>query len=89
MVASSLIGAIDADKKAMSSDAAMPMPPGVVANRGALSAEHGTIELAEPSDLPRIGDKLEIIVSYFDTSTSRRRWWRYTTRWGRPPSRLG
>ena len=59
---------IDAGKKAMSSDAAAPMPLGVAAERVALSAEHGTIELAEPSDLPRIGDKLELIVGYSDTT---------------------
>ena len=29
-----------------------------------LSAEHATIELAHPSDVPRIGDKLELIVGY-------------------------
>jgi D-serine deaminase-like pyridoxal phosphate-dependent protein len=59
---------IDAGKKAMSSDAAVPMPIGVTAKWVALSAEHGTIELAEPSDLPRIGDKLELIVGYSDTT---------------------
>jgi len=40
---------INAGKKAMSSNAAVPMPLGVAAKRVALSAEHGTIELAEPS----------------------------------------
>jgi D-serine deaminase-like pyridoxal phosphate-dependent protein len=59
---------IDAGKKAMSSDAAVPMPLGVAAVRVVLSAEHGTVELAEPSDLPRIGDKLELIVGYSDTT---------------------
>jgi D-serine deaminase-like pyridoxal phosphate-dependent protein len=59
---------IDAGKKAMSSDAAVPMPLGVAAKRVALSAEHGTVELAEPSDLPRVGDKLELIVGYSDTT---------------------
>jgi len=59
---------IDAGKKAMSSDAAVPMPLGVNATKVGLSAEHGTIELAEPSDLPRIGDKLELIVGYGDTT---------------------
>jgi D-serine deaminase-like pyridoxal phosphate-dependent protein len=51
----------------MSSDAAVPMPLGVTAKH-VLSAEHGTIELNEPSDLPRIGDKLELIVGYSDTT---------------------
>jgi D-serine deaminase-like pyridoxal phosphate-dependent protein len=59
---------IDAGKKAMSSAAAVPMALGVAANRVELSAEHGTIELAEPSDLPRIGDKLELIAGYSDTT---------------------
>jgi D-serine deaminase-like pyridoxal phosphate-dependent protein len=59
---------IDAGKKAMSSDAASPEPLGVTAERVGLSAEHGTIELTEPSDLPRIGDKLELIVGYSDTT---------------------
>jgi D-serine deaminase-like pyridoxal phosphate-dependent protein len=59
---------IDAGKKAMSSDAAVPMPLGVAAKHVGLSAEHGTIELAEPSDLPRIGEKLELIVGYSDTT---------------------
>jgi D-serine deaminase-like pyridoxal phosphate-dependent protein len=59
---------IDAGKKAMSSDAAAPMPLGVVAERVGLSAEHGTIVLAEANDKPRIGDKLELIVGYSDTT---------------------
>ena len=60
----------DAGKKAMSSDAAVPTPLGMwPANRiVGFSAEHGTIELAEPSDPPRIGDKLEFIVGYSDTT---------------------
>ena len=59
---------IDAGKKTMSSDGAVPLPLGVTAQRVALSAEHGTIDLAEPSDLPRIGEKLELIVGYSDTT---------------------
>jgi D-serine deaminase-like pyridoxal phosphate-dependent protein len=58
----------DAGKKAMSSDGAVPEPLGMKATRVALSAEHGTIDLAEPNDLPRIGDKLELIVGYGDTT---------------------
>jgi D-serine deaminase-like pyridoxal phosphate-dependent protein len=59
---------IDTGKKTMSSDAAVPLPVGVTAHRVGLSAEHGTIDLAEPSDLPRIGEKLELIVGYSDTT---------------------
>jgi D-serine deaminase-like pyridoxal phosphate-dependent protein len=59
----------DAGKKTMSSDAAVPRPliDGEV-RRVALSAEHGTIEVAEPSALA-VGDKIEFIVGYTDTTT--------------------
>ena len=55
--------------KAMSGDAAMPEPinlPRVADMK--LSAEHTKIELVEPSDTPRIADKLEFIVGYSDTT---------------------
>ena len=59
----------DAGKKTMSSDAAMPEPLGLGAVRAArLSAEHGTIELESRSDTPRVGDRLEWIVGYSDTT---------------------
>ena len=59
----------DAGKKTMSSDASMPEPLGVGAVRAArLSAEHATIELESPSDTPRVGDRLEWIVGYSDTT---------------------
>jgi D-serine deaminase-like pyridoxal phosphate-dependent protein len=60
---------LDAGKKAMSGDAAMPHPiglPGVCNLR--LSAEHATIELDSPSERPRIGDRVEFIVGYSDTT---------------------
>jgi len=60
---------LDAGKKAMSGDAAMPHPiglPGVCNLR--LSAEHATIELDSPSEHPRIGDRVEFIVGYSDTT---------------------
>lgn len=60
---------LDAGKKAMSGDAALPRPlglPGVQSVR--LSAEHCTIELAAPSDVPRIGERLELVVGYSDTT---------------------
>ncbi len=33
-----------------------------------LSAEHGKIELKEPSEKPKVGDKVEWIVGYGDTT---------------------
>lgn len=60
---------LDAGRKVMSCDAAMPQPidlDGVRQLR--FSAEHATIELDEPSALPRIGDRLEFIVGYSDTT---------------------
>jgi D-serine deaminase-like pyridoxal phosphate-dependent protein len=60
---------VDAGKKTMSGDAAMPAPrdiPPVSAMK--LSAEHSKIELEQPSDVPRIGDKIEFVVGYSDTT---------------------
>jgi len=60
---------LDAGRKALSSEAAMPEPitlPGVRKLR--LSAEHATIELDAPSERPRIGDKIEFIVGYSDST---------------------
>lgn len=60
---------LDAGKKSMSSDAAAPSPLGIGPVRAVrLSAEHATVELAEPSPLPRIGDKVEFVVGYSDTT---------------------
>ena len=59
----------DAGKKTMSSDAAMPEPIGLGAVRASrLSAEHGVIELEQPDDTHRVGDRLEWIVGYSDTT---------------------
>ena len=59
----------DTGKKAMSSDSAVPEPLGLPkAKPMKLSAEHGTIELEAPSEAPRVGDKLEVIVGYSDTT---------------------
>jgi D-serine deaminase-like pyridoxal phosphate-dependent protein len=60
---------VDAGKKAMSGDAAMPAPrelPPISALK--LSAEHSTIELEQSSDVPNIGDKIEFVVGYSDTT---------------------
>ena len=59
----------DAGKKTMSTEAAMPEPIGLGPVRAArLSAEHGTIELEQPNDTLRVGDRLEWIVGYSDTT---------------------
>ena len=59
----------DAGKKTMSSDASTPEPLGLGKVRSArLSAEHGTIELESASDTPRVGDRLEWVVGYSDTT---------------------
>jgi D-serine deaminase-like pyridoxal phosphate-dependent protein len=60
----------DAGKKSMSGDAAMPRPLLETPIRSvALSAEHATIELGAPSASPAVGDKIEFIVGYSDTTT--------------------
>jgi D-serine deaminase-like pyridoxal phosphate-dependent protein len=60
----------DAGKKTMSSDAAVPRPriEAPVASVS-LSAEHARIELGAPSRGPDVGDKIEFIVGYSDTTT--------------------
>jgi D-serine deaminase-like pyridoxal phosphate-dependent protein len=59
----------DAGKKTMSSDGAVPQPrlPMPVRSVG-LSAEHATIELVDPSSSPHVGDKIEFVVGYTDTT---------------------
>jgi len=60
---------VDAGKKTMSGDAAMPEPIGLPATREIrLSAEHATIELARASETPRVGDRVEFVVGYSDTT---------------------
>ncbi len=60
---------LDAGKKAMSSDAAPPSPLGLdIAGPTRLSAEHATLDLAKPGDFPTIGDKVEFVVGYSDTT---------------------
>ena len=59
----------DAGKKTMSSDASTPEPLGLGKVRSArLSAEHATIELEAPSVTPHVGDRLEWVVGYSDTT---------------------
>jgi D-serine deaminase-like pyridoxal phosphate-dependent protein len=59
----------DCGKKSMSSDAAMPEPIGI-ANIASmrLAAEHAVIELSAPNDRPKVGDQVEFIVGYSDTT---------------------
>jgi D-serine deaminase-like pyridoxal phosphate-dependent protein len=60
---------VDAGRKAMSCDAAMPRPIGVDGvEQMHLSAEHGRIELAEANPSLKVGDKLEFICGYSDTT---------------------
>jgi D-serine deaminase-like pyridoxal phosphate-dependent protein len=60
---------VDAGKKSMSGDAAMPAPRGIPpVSAIKLSAEHTKIELEQPNAAPRIGDKIELIVGYSDTT---------------------
>ncbi|MGH8714223.1 MAG: DSD1 family PLP-dependent enzyme [Casimicrobiaceae bacterium] len=59
----------DAGKKTMSSDAAVPLPIGVESVRSVnLSAEHARVELDQPNHSLKVGDKLEFIVGYSDTT---------------------
>jgi D-serine deaminase-like pyridoxal phosphate-dependent protein len=60
---------LDAGKKAMSSDGAVPAPIGLPAVHSVkLSAEHATVELAAPSEVPAVGDKVLFVVGYGDTT---------------------
>ncbi len=53
----------------MSSDDALPRPVGLKSSTPvALSAEHTTVILDEPSETPRVGDKVQFIVGYSDTT---------------------
>jgi D-serine deaminase-like pyridoxal phosphate-dependent protein len=59
----------DTGKKAMSSDAAPPRPLlNVPVKSVGLSAEHASIELNAPSSSPKVGDKIEFVVGYTDTT---------------------
>jgi D-serine deaminase-like pyridoxal phosphate-dependent protein len=60
---------VDAGRKAMSGDAAMPLPLGVSDIRELkLSAEHATLELDAPNETVQVGDKIEFGVGYSDTT---------------------
>jgi D-serine deaminase-like pyridoxal phosphate-dependent protein len=58
---------LDAGRKALPPDIALPQPLRIPAlNSMKFSAEHLTLELAAPSEAPRIGDQVEFIVGYSD-----------------------
>lgn len=60
---------LDAGKKTMSNDAAPPRPLGVASSKPVgLSAEHTTVVLDAPSDTPKVGDKMQFVVGYSDTT---------------------
>ncbi|MBB27862.1 MAG: alanine racemase [Gemmatimonadetes bacterium] len=59
----------DAGKKAMSSDAATPEPIGIPGVKSvALSAEHGKIVLEKEANDPDVGDQVEFVAGYSDTT---------------------
>ncbi len=60
---------VDAGKKVMSGDAALPAARGTPPIRELkLSAEHCKLEMEHPNDAPMIGDKIEFVVGYSDTT---------------------
>lgn len=59
----------DGGKKTMSDYPVGPEPLGLAGVEAVtLAAEHITVELAEPNPSPRVGDVLEFVASYVDTS---------------------
>ncbi len=59
----------DAGRKTMSGDTAIPRPKSLIGVKSVgLCAEHGQIELDEPNLELKIGDRLEWIVGYSDTT---------------------
>lgn len=60
---------VDAGKKTMTSDTGTPRPLGLEGVTSvSLSAEHGKIELDRPNTDLKVGDRLEWIVGYTDTT---------------------
>jgi len=59
----------DAGWKSLSVYPTMPEPLNVGAVESVrLSGEHATIELAEPRPVPRVGDRVEFVVGYADST---------------------
>ena len=60
---------VDGGRKTMMIEVAKPKPMDILGvDSLGFSAEHTTINLEEPSESPRIGDKVEFIVGYGDTT---------------------
>jgi|3_EtaG_2_1085321.scaffolds.fasta_scaffold02528_4 D-serine deaminase-like pyridoxal phosphate-dependent protein len=60
---------VDTGWKSMSAYPVEPKPLGLgKLKRVGLSAEHTTIELADPADEPKIGDRIQFIVGYADST---------------------
>lgn len=59
----------DAGKKALSTDAGMPMPLALPALASiGFSAEHGKLELVEDAKRPAVGERIQIVPGYADTT---------------------
>jgi D-serine deaminase-like pyridoxal phosphate-dependent protein len=59
----------DAGWKSMSIQPNMPVPLGLGAVRSLrVSAEHSAIELVEPAVAPRVGDRVEFVAGYCDST---------------------
>jgi D-serine deaminase-like pyridoxal phosphate-dependent protein len=60
---------LDAGFKTMSSEHGVPRPLGLGGVKAVrLSAEHARLELAEPDQARKVGDKVELIVGYSDST---------------------
>jgi len=59
----------DAGKKTMSTDSGEPLPIGIEGPyRLGFSAEHVTVHLERPNNILKVGDRLEFVVGYSDTT---------------------
>ena len=58
----------DAGRKTMSVEPTTPQVQGLAVTDAKFSAEHGSLTLAEPSAQPGVGDRLEFIAGYSDTT---------------------
>jgi D-serine deaminase-like pyridoxal phosphate-dependent protein len=59
---------VDAGFKTMSVQHGLPRPIGIAVDKVALSAEHGTLELSAPSAVPAVGEIVEFIPGYTDST---------------------
>lgn len=60
---------VDGGFKTMSGDHGLPKPLGIEAVKSfALSAEHGNLELEFPNEIPRVGDLVEFVPGYTDST---------------------